>query len=100
MIDFGGFNAVIEREVEVVRHFGGLIACDNCRQRDNAAVAQVEAGRFHRSPNRVPCSYFSRAGATARTSSRAFVACAVDDASRDSDASVMAITFMMISYLF
>ena len=39
-----GFDAVIEREVEVVRHLGGLIARDQCGQRDNAAVARVEAG--------------------------------------------------------
>src|SRR6516165_7885190 len=59
----------------------------------------LRSGRFHSSPNRVSCLYFSRAGATARTSSRDFVACAVDDASRDKDASVMAMSFMMISYL-
>ena len=45
-----------------------------------------------------PAGTSSSAGATARTSSRALVgsACAPDDASSDRDASVMAISFMMI----
>ena len=42
--DFGGLYAFIERKVEIMRHLGGLIARNQRRERDDAAVAEVEAG--------------------------------------------------------
>ena len=33
-----GLHAIVQRQVEMIRHFDGLIACDECRQRYYAAV--------------------------------------------------------------
>ena len=44
--DLARLDAVIERQVEMVRHLDGLVARDQCGQRNDAAVARREAGAF------------------------------------------------------
>ena len=100
--DFGRLNAVIEREVEILRHLSGLIARDQRRERDDATIAKVEAGPLPQVAEQgILLVLFERGRDRAHVFARfGGSACAADDASSDSDASVMAISFMMISYPF
>jgi hypothetical protein len=54
-------DSVIERQVEVVRHFDCLTSGDQGCDRNHTAVMCDSPGRFHRS-ERGPLAYFSRAG--------------------------------------
>src|SRR5207244_13129317 len=46
--DLARLHAVVERQVEVVRHLDRLVACDQRGERNDAAVARAEA---------TPCRY-------------------------------------------
>src|SRR5439155_7914382 len=42
--DFGGLDAVVERDVQVVSHLDRLVSCDQRSQRHDATVADTETG--------------------------------------------------------
>ena len=42
--DLGRLDAVVERTIELARHIDGLVARDQRRQGDDAAVARRQAG--------------------------------------------------------
>ncbi len=59
--DFGRLDAVIERDVQVIRHLDRLVARDQRGKRDNAAVAYAEARAFpHVAKQRVLRVFFKR----------------------------------------
>src|SRR5438309_2091323 len=114
---FGGLRlrqAIIHRPAEVIGNLCDLAGRDERADRDQAAIARRKIraaivtmlrsradrpGRFQTSPRSVPCVYFSRAGATIRTSSSIFVpsACVADGATRASVAMAAARNFIQTS---
>src|SRR5687767_2840466 len=44
--NLGGLDAAVQRDVQVIRHFGRVVARDQRRERHDAAVARRKAGTF------------------------------------------------------
>ena len=99
--DLARLDAVVEREVQMARHLDRLVAGDQRRERDDAAVPRREPRAFPEVAEQRPRAYFSSAGATVCTCSSvgepgaAFVwsACADAEAISESDANVAARRF-------
>ena len=98
--DLARLDAVVEREVRWSRHLDRLVARDERRERDDAAVPRREARAFPDVAEQAACAYFSSAGATTRisltesicgeASDLVWLACEHAEASSESDMSVTA----------